>query len=227
MNWYLRYINSARANPDFEVIEKKGPKKDQSGLNFFDENWKMGDDFIKNYGKEWIKREEFVKDYSWSVPTEEAIKKLKTFIGGKKVLEVGSGLGLWAKLLQLSGVHMTPTDSFESHGTGKAKRDPYRQFTDVENIKGTKAVKKYSDHSVLFLSWPPYDKPLAASALKRFTGDKVIYIGEGSGGATGNDEFHKILDRDFTEVDSINIPRWTGINDRITLWERKSQDAIQ
>ena len=58
---------------------------------------------------EMARRDYFTQNYGWSVPTEESIGKLKEFIGGDSVLSVGSGYGLWTKLLQDIGVNATAT----------------------------------------------------------------------------------------------------------------------
>jgi hypothetical protein len=198
---------ASRSGPTWEELEKKGPK-----------GYDDSDDF--GY-KEFKRKLEFNKNYGWSVPVENAIKEIKKFISGRNVLEVGSGLGLWAKLLIRAGVHMTPTDNYKSHGTEEALNDKWKQFTHVEKIKGEEAVEKYSDHSVLFFSWPPYDNPLAYKALKKFKGDSVIYIGENRGGCTAGNSFYDELENRFSLVGKFSIPRWEGIYDFIGFWNRK------
>jgi len=54
----------------------------------------------------------------------------------------------------------------------------------------------------LFLSWPPHGQDVGARILMAYKGNRVIYIGDGHGGATGDDQMHLILDTDWTEVDS-------------------------
>ena len=208
-NWYKHIKESAKSVPDWNTLEKIGPEDKK-------------DYWTRDFSKEWGKRRKFTKEYGWSVPSEMAVKKIKQFIGGKKVLEVGSGFGLWAKLLQQHGVHMTPTDSFESHGTEDVVKDPHRSFTKVENIPGEQAVKKHSDSSVLFMSWPPYNCPLAADVLGNFKGDKLIYVGEGNGGCTGDDNFHAMLENNFILVEEVTIPQWVGLHDSVYLYTRKS-----
>jgi hypothetical protein len=52
----------------------------------------------------------FKKDYAWSVPNKKAILKIKEFAQNQQILEVGSGLGLWACLLKEAGVDIKATD---------------------------------------------------------------------------------------------------------------------
>ena len=39
-------------------------------------------------------------------------------------------------------------------------------------------------------------------------------------GNTGSQEFHQILQTDYIEKDSLNIPTFPGLHDRIVLYER-------
>ena len=46
------------------------------------------------------------ENYGWAVPAEKAIEKIKTFVVNDKVVEIGSGYGLWAKLMQDAGIQI-------------------------------------------------------------------------------------------------------------------------
>ena len=167
------------------------------------------------------RRRQFVRQYGWSVPTKEAVEQLKDFIGDDQVIEIGAGIGLWAKLLQDEGVPVVATDNFELATDPKADyitRDP--PFTTIEDLDHEESLQSYPEHGVLMFIWPPCDDPMATSALKAFRGNKVIYIGEFRG-CTANDEFHDILDSNWTETNRIYIPHWHGISDSVMLLVRK------
>ena len=168
---------------------------------------------------EFIRRRDYANQFGWSVPSKEAIEKIKEFVGNESVLEVGAGRGLWAKLMQDAGISVVPTDYFVSHGIEKEKNP--RTFTEVEKLKHLDAVNKYGDNKVLMLSWPPYNDPMAYETLKNFNGDKLIYIGEGVGGCTADDQFCKLLNELWQEIEIIDIPQWSGIHDYLTLYVRK------
>ena len=150
MNWYKKYKIAEEATLDFlKEIKEIGPSEDQYGFSM----------------SEWGKRNDFTGNYGWSVPNEEAIESIKEFVGNELVLEVGSGLGMWAKLFQSEGIRITPTDlSLNLDKNHYVKKN--KGFVDVEEIDGNEAIKKYGDHTVLMMSWPPYDDPFAYNVLK-------------------------------------------------------------
>ena len=66
---------------------------------------------------------------------------------------------------------------------------------------------------------------MAATALECFPGSVVIYIGEGWGGCTANNAFHDALEKDWTCVSQVEIPRWEGLNDYLSIWVRVPSQA--
>ena len=179
---------------------------------------------------EMIRRDYFVSNYGWSVPSEKPLEKLKTFIGNNTVLDVGSGYGLWARLLQNEGINVIATTLIPTEDKGHMPREN-RSFTNVEDISHLEAIEKYPEANVLMMSWPPYEDPMAYEALKNFKGNKLIYVGEGGQGCTGCNDFHSLLDQkwkmvgedsiDKNDFQTIDIPQWSGIHDSIFLYVRK------
>jgi hypothetical protein len=164
-------------------------------------------------------RNNFVRQFSWAIPTPNVVRKICDATVGKKIIEVGAGTGLWAKLLKLSGSEIIATDSFESHG--------YREdntYLPVHNLEAVAAIEQNRDCDVLMLIWPAYDTDMAERALKAFNGSTVIYIGEGYGGCNANDEFFDELQQNFEELrshDDIYVPTWFGIHDGLEIHQRK------
>ena len=190
---------SKKSEKIFSDIKKYGPTKS------------------KSYEKEWTKRKYFTKHYAWAVPNKTAIQKIKKFAKKEQILEVGTGLGLWAYLLQEAGANVIATDDF----SWKKKNQNKRNFTKVEKLNVQKSLNKYKDAGVLLLVWPPYDKPMANNALKKFKGNKFVYIGEGEGEATANDNFYNRLKKYWKQVDRYDIPGWVYIHDTMKFYERK------
>lgn len=225
MNWY-------RIATLIEEIKRIGPNSPVTDLDdprvlYLSEKWGLSPEeallrFKNNdFGNmgEFYKRDYFTQNYGWSVPSEDSIEKVKDFVGGDNIIEIGSGYGMWAKVMQDAGISITATDSFSNRGEYVPVRN--KSFTDVEDLEAMEAIQKYSGYNVLMLSWPPYDDPMATNTLKSFSGNKLIFVGEDCGGCTADDEFFKVLGAFWNNVDWVDIPKWWGIHDSLSLWERK------
>jgi hypothetical protein len=209
-----RAINSGDIDTVYGIIDNEYSKKSEDGDEFDLEEHKI--------------RMEFVDKASWAIPDPEAIEKIGDFIWDKIALEVGAGNGLWAALLKQYfkekgyGGTIIATDNFS------LKKEFYYGYTEVKNFKAVDAVNEHPEATVLILIWPPYNTPMAFDALTRFKGDYVVYIGEGEGGCTGDDNFHQCLLDEWNELDESNelddpheIRRWTGKNDSVFFYQRK------
>jgi hypothetical protein len=149
--------------------------------------------------------------YSFAVPNQEALNAIAKY---SPLIELGAGSGFWAHLLQQQGVDIIPYDNFNW------KEFKHHYTTILEGSESTLLTQPTDKN--LMLCWPDYDEPFAYNAAKNFRGKYLIYIGEGSGGCTGDEDFHKYLDSDFSVVETIKIPRWAGIRDRLYIYERRA-----
>lgn len=151
-------------------------------------------------------KQAFGREICWAIPSKVVIKQLSDFIGSSKCLEVCSGRGLWAKLLQLSGSHVTATDSFASDLNMKT-------FTEVEKLNAIAAVEKYHDHDILMVCWAhiPFEIP------QNFKGNKIIFIGE-EDGCTSNPPDERFWKKTNTHID---YKPMIGLYDMCLIFERK------
>lgn len=160
----------------------------------------------------WTVRDVLRKQYSFAVPCDEALDTLASL---GPVVEMGAGSGYWAYLLRKRGVDV------QAYDKSPGKKNPY-EFTKrwtgvVHGLPGK--LKKRADRT-LFLSWPDYNTSFASRCLEHYRGDTVVYIGEGWGGCTGDDAFHQMLERDWTEAKEIRIPQWDGLHDSFVVYKR-------
>lgn len=192
-------ISDIEKLPSLEWFRERGFSKwDTSDMNRFVSMYEARDRFIAEYG--------------FSIPCREAVEAIK---GYGPIVEIGAGTGYWAKIMQLAGIDVIATDSWDN-----GYKFQIGKHFPVERQNGAAAVIKYAPRTV-FCSWPSYDDTWAASALKVMKGGRCfIYIGEGHGGCTGNDEFHELLDADFTLLDTVAIPQFPGIGDYMEIWRR-------
>jgi hypothetical protein len=156
--------------------------------------------------KTWNARKDFIKNFSWAIPSREAIQEITNFWGQDFGIEIGAGSGLWSHLLQLKGVNVIPTDTKEEESNFS------REYTIIEQLEANETIKKYSDANVLFLCWSRVDP------ISNFKGDKIVYIGEDEGGCTNG-----IPNNDDWElIKIIAIPTWFGMRDFLALYTRRT-----
>jgi hypothetical protein len=158
-------------------------------------------------------RPALVKQFSWAIPNDAAIDEIEK-VG--KVVEAGAGSGYWARLLRDRGVDLVAYD--QNPPIVSTNQYASHQYTDVL-VGGPEALKPHGDRA-LFLCWPTYDTPFAADCLAHWAGNILIYVGEGPGGCCADDRFFEILDSDFSCIKNVDIPRWFGMNDYMSIWRR-------
>lgn len=156
----------------------------------------------------WQRRGEYVVNYAFAIPTEEAIKKIVSY---GKIVEMGAGTGYWAKLIETAGGDIVAYDTFESHFKAHSKWFDIRRGSPVNLIA-------HADRA-LFLCWPPMTD-MAEQCLKFWKGNDLIVIGE-ERGCTGSDEFEYLLVDQFEDPEYIELPQWYGIHDTMRIFKRK------
>ncbi len=182
------------------------------------------DDFIKKYRNNNKMTNEYGESQSiiynlhfgWSIPNEKAIIEIIKFVKTDSILEIGSGMGLWAHILQLYGVAVYPTDNY-SYGIQKWGY----LFTNVEKMDNLQALKKYDNINVLMLIWPDLTN-MAYDTLKAFKGNKLIFIGEfmeDSSNATPG--FYFLIKEEWKMYKRIELKRFPSLYDDAFLFIRK------
>lgn len=164
------------------------------------------------------KRHELVARFSWAIPNEEALQAIAAL---SPIVEIGAGTGYWASLLAARGADVVAYD--EKPGFNDwCDHEPYFPVT----VGSWQRLYSHPDRT-LFLCWPPYDNPLAVRALEVHTGQRVVYVGEGSGGCCADDAFFRLLDERWEEEREVPIPQWFGLHDTCTIHRRKGRRAIR
>ncbi len=163
-------------------------------------------------------RQLMVRKYCWTIPDPDTVAFVAGHAHGGLVDPI-AGTGYWAYLLGQVGVDVVCYDL--NPGTtllanGWHEDDLYAQ---VGAKDCAEAVALQPDRT-LFLSWPPHGQDVGARILLAYKGTRVIYVGEGRGGGTGDSDMHLILERDWTEVDSRRPVQWWGVDDRVKVYER-------
>jgi len=154
----------------------------------------------------------FVHVFGWSVPSIESLNEAVNFIDSDTVLEIAAGVGFWSRLLRSKNVNVHTTSIVDGHYYKEMEMEQ-NIWTPIELLSGVDAVQKYTDANCLFLSW---GNGVLYEALPFFKGNKVIIIGEDSGGCTDYLESD-----DFELVKCIDIPKWYCLHDEMRFYVRK------
>lgn len=166
----------------------------------------------------------FVSEFiNWGLPSDECFDKIKTLVGSKTILEIGSGWGFWAMMLRLKGCDVIATDDYSWMKVCIEEK----KFTNVEQIASADVFSQnrseINNAEVLLLVWPEYKSPMAYDALRYFKGDLVIYVGEDEDGCTGCENFHDMLKEDWEIAGpSPKRPQWIYTNDSVFFYKRRT-----
>jgi hypothetical protein len=144
-------------------------------------------------------RQNLVRKYCWTIPDPDTVAFVAKHAQGGLVDPI-AGTGYWAYLLAQVGLDVVCYD--QNPGTALVTNGWHGEdlYAGVRARDGAEAVAQHPDRT-LFLSWPPFQQDVGTRILMSYKGKRVIHIGEDEG-HTGDDELRRILDSDWTEVDS-------------------------
>lgn len=167
-------------------------------------------------------RHVLIQEQGFALLSKEWIEPFAKWIGNKRCLEIMAGCGAMSYALKEYGVNVKATDDFSWNGIGHWNDND--MWIDVENIDCVKAIEKYGkDIDIIIISWPYINKTAYESLLKMREVNpnaRMIYIGEGWGGCTANDDFFENIEEIEDElIDYINskYQTWDGMHDYISL----------
>lgn len=163
-------------------------------------------------------RQKCVQKFGFAIPTEEAVNLIAKR-APKGVVEIGAGTGYWASLLSL----VIPVRAYDPEPGGSFK-SPYHFWKSwfPVNRGDHKRLLGCETDEALMLCWPDYKEDWSAEAVEFYRGKTLVYIGEGSGGCTGNDRLHELIYTGWEMVDDCWLPQWPGIHDSLEIYNRKS-----
>lgn len=176
-----------------------------------------GDDGAKMY----TRRHDLTSQYAWTI-TDPATVAFVTEHCGPSVIDPLAGTGYWAWLLAQHGLDVAASDINPPDGDGNTWHREGNVFVPVVKADAVDAVTVHGDGRTLLLSWPPYDADIGHDVLKAYTGERVVYIGEGSGGCCGDEAMWSALESEWVEVVDHKPVQWFGLHDWVTVYERKA-----
>jgi hypothetical protein len=151
------------------------------------------------------------------LPWHQRPEPMLHWLGGRGVVEPGAGTGYWAWQMEQAGISVA---AYEPEVQGPANHFARRTWTTL--LRDDHAAPRHHGDRALFLCWPSYAEPWAAQSLACYTGDLLVYCGEGEGGCTADDGFFELLAAEWEEVsDSAAHVSYWGIHDYLTAYRRK------
>lgn len=165
-------------------------------------------------------RDVYVRFYGFVRLTEGFVDTLAEYLKGKKVLSIMSGSCTLEYHLLHRGINVICTDTNEwvddpKRESSFAKWNSSFTKTHLEKLEASEAIRKYGhDVDYVLCTWPPYNSPAAANAIRTMNevrvGLPMIYIGESYGGNCADDEFFELTvqieDEAFDKVIDAYMP---------------------
>ena len=176
------------------------------------------------------RRRAFVKEYGCSGWTGEALDEIKRY---SPIVELGAGNGQWQKALVNAGADVVAYDNFsalplpagddddaaEAEAIGGGERNSSRSTTGV--IHGSESVLSSSSMKcrTLLVVYPEGD--LLERCLMQYTGDVLLFVGEGRGGVNGSNHLFDTLERDWQVLKVLPVKPFEGGYERLWVCRRR------
>lgn len=132
-------------------------------------------------------------EHTYPLLSSELLDALASFIGDRRVLDAGAGLGTLSHLLKGRGASIVASDTDGWYPPILERR--------LDHV-GDSIAMLPGDFDVVLLSWPPHKRPFGHSVVKAMrSGQVLIHMGE-FGGCTGDAKLERELQSDRWEHQS-------------------------
>ena len=187
-------------------------------------------------------RVRLIATYGFAIPTERALDAIQ-HCSPAGVVEIAAGTGYWAHCLHRRGVDVVAFDVEPAPSPLNkwfAGTPPWHRVQ-----RGDHTVAGSFPNRTLLIIWPTTNEIWAAAAAECFYasgGERLVYVGEGPGGRTGDDVFHALLgeisvcvqcrygtatspcicgvDARWQRIATIELPHWPGYHDDLHIYAR-------
>lgn len=175
-------------------------------------------------------RREWIAQHGWIPPTADVLNVVAAL--HSQILEIGAGVGLWARALSRRGVQVEAWDVVDRGASGV--QIGLQDEIDAAIVRAGglwhSRIKEGLKPLALMLVWPPFDSQMASRAVETFAeagGDRLIYVGERcaddwSRPCTGDRRFHELLNAEWAVFLDMALPNETGLASLQILDHRKN-----
>ncbi|HEX9755832.1 MAG TPA: tetratricopeptide repeat protein [Gemmatimonadales bacterium] len=165
-------------------------------------------------GHDKLLRGVFSAVFSWSIPTQEALRAIADFATGRRVYSYGAGTGYWESFLRRQyQAEIVATDLMLRNRFMEMGQEDYGQA-------------KISPTDVIFLSWIlPGDTAVNRVLAQMQPGQRLVLIGEprdavGKPRICATPEMFALLDAAFRRLERMPLVSYSRLNDTVDLYER-------
>lgn len=165
-------------------------------------------------------RNDFVTEYSFTIPYYEVLSKILSF---SPIVEIGAGSGYWARCLSELGGDIIAYDTFPpgEHAPWEwFKGNPWYDDSWYQIMEGDESSAALHPERTLFMAWPMPMSPMAYNALSLYKengGKTLIYIGDPNPASSGDEHFYELL-YSCREIETTELYGWPGINEKILIY---------
>lgn len=187
-------------------------------------------------------REALRARFGFAVPDDRALQVIADHASGG-VVEVGAGLGYWARLLADRGVDVVAYDLTPPPSPANqwfAGREPWFPVRAADE----RVVAGHTERTLL-LVWPTRNEDWGADAALLYAasgGQRLVYVGQPPGGRTGDARLHALLGlvgrclacaygvvdvpctcavtAEWRLVEEVPLPSWDDGDDRLYVFDR-------
>ena len=160
----------------------------------------------------------------WGPCWKNLTKYLATkIIGNKRVLEVGSGLGILSLGLSYYGADVIPVDSFSDNYVNPE----YLMNSNTIIMDGIEAIDFYKDKiDMVMISWAPLQTNLLTDIFYRCKKYNLplLFIGELDYGCNGSEEFWDRISNmknPYEELGDELFIKFLGIHDTVAIFNKR------
>lgn len=164
-------------------------------------------------------RYEYVPRYAWTITDPGSVFFVAEHADGK-LFDPMAGTGYWAHMLRQLGVDVICYD--REPPAENPWHKGHKPFGDITQMDCVESARLHPDRAML-LSWPPYGSSTGAMAIKAYRGNKIIFVGDGRGGCTGDGKMFDLLDKRWKRIANHRPVQWWGIHDLITVYRRRGR----
>lgn len=165
-------------------------------------------------------RDQWIRRYGFGVVTQELVNDLVNLLDGKKVIDVGCGLGYLTQILSDRGINIRGVTDKSALYFTDGEDTPANYFDIVEDVNYLSI--DYSEYDAVIVSWEDYLNEEITEVYKQLTPDQLLIRCAGDS-CIGSDTSNTYVSNNFETIRGLDGSiTWSGLYDYWSLLKRKN-----